>query len=237
VATASCASHLARTLSARGIPTSVAVGDDLGGSEATERLLFRAAQEALRNAAAHSGASHDRLRNLIERTSRLANRPARARPDAWSLLSKSLALIRGRCPLSSWLSGKPQHVVTDPNFSTRTGIGSGRRASRLPRDALTRTRSTSAVSVIGYASQRPHLFPTATLPQEQDSRAGCPFGDRGEASASNKVGEASRCGRWVEQAVDGRVRDDGAGLARITLIPVSVGWRVCCSEPGGGGFE
>jgi hypothetical protein len=62
----------------------------------------------------------------------------------------------------------------------------------------------------------------------------------GGASASNGVGEASRCRRWVEQAVGGRVRGDGAGLARITLIPVSVrgvGGRVRCGEPGGGGSE
>lgn len=48
---------LATTVTARGIPTTVTVSDDLRVSEATERLLFRAAQEALRNASRHSGAS------------------------------------------------------------------------------------------------------------------------------------------------------------------------------------
>jgi two-component system NarL family sensor kinase len=48
---------LATTVTARGIPTTVTVSDDLRMSEATERLLFRAAQEALRNAARHSAAS------------------------------------------------------------------------------------------------------------------------------------------------------------------------------------
>ena len=48
---------LATTTSARGLPTSVRIDDSLELPEPMERLLFRAAQEALRNAAAHSGAS------------------------------------------------------------------------------------------------------------------------------------------------------------------------------------
>jgi two-component system NarL family sensor kinase len=48
---------LASTLTARGLPTTVSVDADLDLPEATERLLFRAAQEALRNAATHAGAS------------------------------------------------------------------------------------------------------------------------------------------------------------------------------------
>jgi signal transduction histidine kinase len=54
---ASALHDLATTLTARGIPTTVSVSDDLRVSDAIERLLFRAAQEALRNAAAHSDAS------------------------------------------------------------------------------------------------------------------------------------------------------------------------------------
>jgi signal transduction histidine kinase len=46
---------LATSLSARGVPTTVSV--DAALSEDTERLVFRAAQEALRNAVKHSGAS------------------------------------------------------------------------------------------------------------------------------------------------------------------------------------
>ncbi len=45
------------TVTARGIPTTVSVSDDLQVSGAAERLLFRVAQEALRNAARHSGAA------------------------------------------------------------------------------------------------------------------------------------------------------------------------------------
>jgi two-component system, NarL family, sensor kinase len=48
---------LAETISARGIATVAVVDEDVELSEATERLLFRAAQEALRNAARHSGAT------------------------------------------------------------------------------------------------------------------------------------------------------------------------------------
>jgi signal transduction histidine kinase len=57
---------LATTLTARGIATTVHVDDDLHVSEAGERLLFRAAQEALRNAVKHSGASAIDLRVAIE---------------------------------------------------------------------------------------------------------------------------------------------------------------------------
>jgi two-component system, NarL family, sensor kinase len=46
---------LATTLRARGVPTTVQVEASLG--EDTERLVFRAAQEALRNAVKHAGAS------------------------------------------------------------------------------------------------------------------------------------------------------------------------------------
>jgi signal transduction histidine kinase len=46
---------LATSLSARGVPTTVTVAGAFG--EDTERLLFRAAQEALRNAVKHAGAS------------------------------------------------------------------------------------------------------------------------------------------------------------------------------------
>jgi hypothetical protein len=231
VATASRASHLARTLSARAIPTSVAVGDDLGGSEATERLLFRSGgapqrRRALGRLARSSAESH--RKNIASR--------ARARPDAWSFLSNSLALIRGRCPLSSWLSGKP------PARCDRSQLldADGNRIRPASQPIAARRAYTNSINERG---ERDWLCITTTAPfpdshpQEQDSRAGCPFGDRGEASASNKGRRGESMGGWVEQAVDGRVRDDGAGLARITLIPVSVGGRVCCSEPGGGGFE
>lgn len=52
---ASALDDLATSLSARGVPTQVSV--DAEFDEGTERLLFRAAQEALRNAVRHSGAS------------------------------------------------------------------------------------------------------------------------------------------------------------------------------------
>jgi two-component system NarL family sensor kinase len=50
---------LARTYSARGLMTAVDIDPDLGDvSEETERLLFRVAQESLRNTFKHAGASH-----------------------------------------------------------------------------------------------------------------------------------------------------------------------------------
>jgi two-component system NarL family sensor kinase len=57
---------LATTLTARGIPTTVHVGHDLHVSEPAERLLFRSAQESLRNAAKHSGASAIEVRVEME---------------------------------------------------------------------------------------------------------------------------------------------------------------------------
>jgi two-component system NarL family sensor kinase len=49
---------LADTLTARGLATTVDVDVAPALPEATEALLFRCAQEALRNAATHAGADH-----------------------------------------------------------------------------------------------------------------------------------------------------------------------------------
>jgi signal transduction histidine kinase len=48
---------LARTTSSRGVTTTLAMPDDLHLDERTEELLFRSAQEALRNAVKHADAS------------------------------------------------------------------------------------------------------------------------------------------------------------------------------------
>jgi len=49
---------LARTSSARGIETTLDMPDDPEIADATEQLIYRCAQESLRNAHKHSGASH-----------------------------------------------------------------------------------------------------------------------------------------------------------------------------------
>jgi signal transduction histidine kinase len=55
---AAALADLATTHSARGLVTTITAGEDLQLPEATERLLFRCAQETLRNAAKHAGADH-----------------------------------------------------------------------------------------------------------------------------------------------------------------------------------
>ncbi len=52
---------LARTSTARGIDTTLELPDELMLSEATEQLLYRCAQEAVRNAHKHSGAHSVRI--------------------------------------------------------------------------------------------------------------------------------------------------------------------------------
>jgi signal transduction histidine kinase len=52
---------LARTYSARGVPTTLDVPPDLTLSEPTERLLFRVAQESLRNTYKHAAAGSARI--------------------------------------------------------------------------------------------------------------------------------------------------------------------------------
>ena len=53
--------ELGRMYTARGIETSVDAPNDLAIDDATERLLFRAAQEALRNVHKHAGARTARI--------------------------------------------------------------------------------------------------------------------------------------------------------------------------------
>ncbi|HEY3020487.1 MAG TPA: sensor histidine kinase [Solirubrobacteraceae bacterium] len=55
---AAALSDLARTTTARGTPTTLHLPDDLELSADREALLFRCAQEALRNVVTHSGAAH-----------------------------------------------------------------------------------------------------------------------------------------------------------------------------------
>jgi hypothetical protein len=73
---------------------------------------------------------------------------------------------------------------------------------------------------------------------ERQAGRECRSGDRGSehvqrARRGESMSSLGRAGsRW-----SGTWRRDGAGLAGITPIPVSVGGGVCCGEPGGGGFE
>jgi hypothetical protein len=78
---------------------------------------------------------------------------------------------------SSWLSGKPRHLVTDPKNSVLPEVQSLRPRRRLARDGVTRRRSAAALGLFTW--ERP--FPDS-LPQSGESWRQCRNPDGAEAS-------------------------------------------------------